>query len=603
MDNINHFGYLGGTGGPISGVDPSFLRDVTFASGGFSARYGDRLSSVLALDLREGDREHFRGETMLSMAGVGTNFEGPLPGGKGSYLFSARKSYLDFMYKTIGLTAVPKYWDTQWKGVYDISSRHKLSVIGLYMNDRITIKAEEPDAWSRGAEGVEYFGYHLMAGARLRSLWKMGYSEFVIASNQLHTKDEAYEMPERRLVYRDCMTQRTTQLNLNWTGKAIGRDEWSAGVGFKPFDFDYDWWAQQDTVAFDDFTGDGQPDTIIFPPWAVQTSASSFKYAGFLQYRWRPSRALALVAGIRLDGFDYSDHYGVGPRLSLKWGFLPKWSLNLAYGVYHQAQPMLVYTADSDGGNRYLPHARADHYIAGITFLPGDATKLSFETYYKDYRDLPVSVEAMSSNPYFRSHLYVPDLKKQAWGLELFAQQKLATNWYGTLSYSYGNAEASDPARGSFPANYDFRHVSTLVFGYKTNLSHRTWFRTFERSWYGWWTHLLPVSGDELTASTRFRYVSGRPYTPRVWTTDGFEYDYHWEDGFVNSDRYPDYSRWDVRWDSKWFYRKRALTVFLEVQNVLDRANVAQYFYADDGERNTAYQFRFFFVGGIRFEW
>ncbi|MBU1706770.1 TonB-dependent receptor [bacterium] len=603
VDNVNHFGYLGATGGPINALNPDFIQEVTFSSGGFSARYGDCGSSVLAIDLKEGNRENFRGDAVLSMAGIGLNLEGPFAKGQGSYLFSFRKSYLDFMYKAIGLTAIPKYWDTQFKGVYDLSSRHKLSVLGLYMDDRITIDAEEPDAWSRGAEAVKSVGYRWFGGARLRSLWKAGFSEFIIARTALGVEDDVEEMPERRLIYRDRVRQSTDQLSFSYSGKAIGRDEWSTGVIIKPIDFDYDWWLESDTVAYDDFTGDGRPDTIIYPPWVVKESAVSFKYGGFLQYRWRPSRSLSLMAGVRLDGFDYSEKYGVGPRTSLRWDFLPRWTFSLAYGVYYQAMPMLTYTADPDGGNRHLPHGHTDHYIAGITFLPRESTKLSFEAYYKDYKDLPVREEDLSDDPTFRSHIYLPEAEKQTWGLEFFAQQKLATNWYGTFSYSYGNAETSDPVRGTFPASYDFRHVSTLIFGYKTNVSHRKWFQTFERRWYGWWTHVLPVSGDELTASTRFRYVSGRPYTPRIWTTDGLEYDYHWEDGFVNANRYPDYSRWDVRWDSKWFYRKRALIVFLEVQNVLDRPNVAEYFYADDGERDTAYQFRFFFVGGIRFEW
>ncbi len=603
IDNINHFGYLGATGGPISAVNPDFLREVTFSSGGFSPRYGDRGSSVLALELREGDRERFRGEAVLSMAGIGANIEGPLARGRGSLLFSARKSYLDLMYKTIGLTAIPKYWDTQFKGVYDLSARHRLSVIGLYLDDGITIEAEEPDAWSRGAEGVESFGYRMSAGARLRSLWKAGHSELVMAHNLLDFEDEVFEMPERHLIYRDHMTQTTGQFDLHFTGRAVRQDEWSAGVGLRPIRFDYDWWLEPDTVAYDDFTGDGLPDTLIHEAWRVKESATSYKYMGYLQYRWRPTPTWSLVAGARLDGFEYSKHYGIGPRFSAQWDFLPKWSLSLAYGIYYQALPTHTYAEDPGGSNRDLPHGRAAHYVTGITFLPREATKLSLEVYHKDYDDLPVAEEDLVSDPPFRSHRHFPVGKKRVWGFEFFAQQKLATNWYGTLSYSYGDARSSEPLRGSFPADYDFRHVSTLVFGHKTNLSHRSWFQAFRRRWYGWWTYVLPINGDELAPSTRFRYVSGRPYTPMAWTTDGPEYDFHWEEGEENGDRYPDYSRWDVRLDSKWFFRRGTLVVFLEVENVLDRPNVAEYFYADDGKRSTAHQFRFFFVGGVKFAW
>ncbi|MBD3166410.1 TonB-dependent receptor plug domain-containing protein, partial [bacterium] len=85
VENLNHFGFVGSTGGPISALNNEFLRDVTFASGGFSARYGDKLSSVLDLDLRAGSREQTTGAIDLGMAGVGGNFEGPIGGGRGSY--------------------------------------------------------------------------------------------------------------------------------------------------------------------------------------------------------------------------------------------------------------------------------------------------------------------------------------------------------------------------------------------------------------------------------------------------------------------------------------------------------------------------------------
>jgi hypothetical protein len=410
-------------------------------------------------------------------------------------------------------------------------------------------------------------------------------------------------MPERQETYHDNMSQSTTQLDLHFTGRAFGQDEWSVGTGLRPIQFNYDWWLEPDTVVYDDFTGDGLPDTLVHDAWKVKESASSFKYMSYLQYRWRPTPTWSVVAGVRLDGFDYSHHYGIGPRLSASYDFSPRWSLNLAYGIYYQAMPLQIYTADPEGRNRDLPYGRADHYVAGITFLPRDATKLSFEVYRKDYKDLPVSEEDLVTDPTFSSHRYFPVGRKRVWGFEFFAQQKLATNWYGTLSYSYGDAESTEPVRGTFPADYDFRHVGTLIFGHKTNLSHRSWFQSFQRHWYGWWTYPLPLNGDELTLSTRFRYVTGRPYIPRVWTTDGPEYDLHWEDGVVNSERYPDYSRWDVRWDSKWFFGGHGLGIFLEVENMLNRANVAEYFYADDGQLDTAYQFRFFFVGGIRFEW
>jgi hypothetical protein len=239
--------------------------------------------------------------------------------------------------------------------------------------------------------------------------------------------------------------------------------------------------------------------------------------------------------------------------------------------------------------------------VTGLSYLLRDATLLSLEGYYKDYHRLAVSEQSLveDANPAFRSWRYLAVGRKWAWGAELFAQQKLVTNWYGTLSYSYGESRFND-SKETYPSEYDYRHIGTVALGHKFSGLPA---RRFQRHWYGWWMKALPVSGDEMTLSTRYRYVSGRPYTPKEWTDRGLELNPHWEEtGEINGARYPDYSRWDVRLDSKWFYRGRSFVVFLEVQNVLDRENVAQYVYADDGVIDVAYQFRFFFVGGVRLE-
>ena len=171
---------------------------------------------------------------------------------------------------------------------------------------------------------------------------------------------------------------------------------------------------------------------------------------------------------------------------------------------------------------------RSAHYIAGLSYLLTDATQVSLEGYFKNYRNLPVSEQSLhrDADPTFRSYRTLAIGTKEAWGLEFFTQQKLVTNWYGTLAYSYGNAEASN-SQGTYPATFDFRHVGTLVLGYKfSGLP----VRDFQRKWYGKWTMVLPVNGDELTVSTRYRYVVGRPYTPRIWTDAGPELDHHWDD-------------------------------------------------------------------------
>ncbi len=610
IDNINHFPDQSTSGGPIGLVNPEFLKEVTFASGGFSAKYGDKLSSVLDLDLSEGDHEQFHGQMMLSMAGIGGHLEGGLFEGKGSYLVSFRKSYLDLINDAVGLTAIPKFWDLQMKTVYDLSPTDKVSVVALYGNDKISIEAEDGDAWSRGAESVNANGYTMVFGWKWRKIWKTGYSNLIIGHTELYYYQDVFEVDRdpltsaisQRLVWKNKSSETTDQLHFNWTGKIRRTDEYSAGISLKPITFSHDIWLGADTTWYDPPLDTILPSIIISPARVIDESTTSLKYGAFMQYRWRPVDNLSLVGGIRLDGFQYSEELTLAPRMSASWEFYPSLTLNAAYGIYYQSHPLMVYTNDPNGGNKTLPHPKASQYITGLSYLFSDATLFSIEGYYKDYRNLAVSEQSLRDdddrNP--RSFLYHAIGKKWAWGLEFFAQQKLSANWFGTLSYSYTKSLFNNSIE-TYPSNYDYRNIGTLVFGYDfSGLP----VREFQKHWYGWWTLVLPVNGDVMTFSTRLRYVTGRPFTPEVWTTDGPEYYFHWQQtDELNAERYPAYSRWDVRLDNKWFFGSKTIISFIEVQNLLDRQNIAQYIYADDGERDDVEQFRFFFVGGVRFKW
>jgi len=123
----------------------------------------------------------------------------------------------------------------------------------------------------------------------------------------------------------------------------------------------------------------------------------------------------------------------------------------------------------------------------------------------------------------------------------------------------------------------------------------------------GWLLWALPINGNDFQVSTRGRFISGRPYTRLQWRRDGEPvntpiWEGHWEKAGINDVRYPDYFRWDLRLDNKHYFGRRALVFYVELENVLDRANVAEYLYADDGEIDTVHQFRRFVVGGVRFE-
>ncbi len=134
VPNINHFGTQGASGGPLSFINLDFVQGTTFSSGGFGVRYGDKLSSVLSIDLRNGRTDRLGGKATISASQFGLNLEGPV-NNNGSFIFSARRSYLDFIFKAAGFSFVPEYWDFLGKGDYRLSTQDKLSVLGIVALD------------------------------------------------------------------------------------------------------------------------------------------------------------------------------------------------------------------------------------------------------------------------------------------------------------------------------------------------------------------------------------------------------------------------------------------------------------------------------------
>jgi len=183
IPNINHFPHQGASGGPIGILNVDFIQDVNFYTGGFSAIYGDKLSSIMDVAFREGNRSEFDAQLDLNFGGFGGVAEGPIFKNKGSWLFSARRSYLDFVVDVfdVGSTIAPVYGDIQGKLVYDLNPNHKLMLLGIFADDH-----NAPDRETGEKNYMTHYGnqdlYQGTVGMNWRAIWnKSGYSNTSLA--------------------------------------------------------------------------------------------------------------------------------------------------------------------------------------------------------------------------------------------------------------------------------------------------------------------------------------------------------------------------------------------------------------------------------------
>lgn len=570
VPNINHFGSDGSSSGAIGFINNRFIREATLLTGGFPSIYGDKLSGIVSLRFREGNRSKFYSDINLSIAGFGGVFEGPVTS-KGSFLFSVRRSYLELVKDAVRLAAVPNYWDFNLKADYEITPTDKIKLVGLLGLDKIDYSGVSA---SNNPYGNSLDNQNLLAaGVVYTKLLKNGYWENIISDSYSDTYIKQIASRDAQVIfdYDAKVNEMIFKSNLNY--KLTDLFTLNTGAGAKVASINSYMYLRGNVSA-----GGYYYDTIN-----SSVNFGTLKLSAFANLNFRLlNQKLEVNTGARADYFDYIDNKAnFSPRLGLSYSVTPVTTVNFATGIFHQS-PEYVWLA-SNPNNKSLESIRAVHYIGGIDHFITSYIKASVELYYKDYSDYAVWKDV----PYYilvdGGTTFGPNIVGEAVsagkgivkGIDITLQKKLdQSGLYGLLNYSYSHSQFSAITGGVKPGAFDPGNQVTLIAGYQ--------FRD------GW---LL---------GAKFRYSGGRPYTPideqrsyqinkAVYASDNF-----------NSARYPYYMRIDMRVDKKFDFSKSSMVIYVELQNVFDRENIYEYFWDDyERELGTVYQWAIFPVGGI----
>ncbi|MCL5020293.1 MAG: hypothetical protein M1339_01220, partial [Bacteroidetes bacterium] len=503
IHSTNHYPNQYNSGGPINMINVELIEDVQFSTGGFISKYGDKSSSVMSITTREGTRESLlRGNLNLSMAGYGAIFEGRINGDAGSWLISARNSYVDLVAGSFGLTAIPKYYDLQSKVVYDLSSVNKISFSGIYGHDLIYIEGDPGTVNMRLAGGrdtvdvynVDVRQHQYAAGVTLESKWSDKLVSFVTISDNNYNsgtyvtsdfternyntggKVANTNILNRRDIYREDSDNGETAVNSEFIWNANRVNEVSFGGTMKFIHFRSVESAGADVARYD-LNSDGVFDaTVTLPPVSLNYDfpfPEQYKAYGYVSDKIRTlSERLVLNLGLRYDYMSYSGNGDVSPRLSASYYILPgEMGVSLSYGKYFQT-PALPYFGDRYQSeiNRCLVSSEADHYVLGVEYLPAAGMKIDIEGYYKRYSRLPVSEAFVHFfDRTFRSEKILNIGREDVYGIDLFVQQKLVQDIYGTIAFSRMFSKFYDPRMGmegkTFTSDYDFPCVATVIAG------------------------------------------------------------------------------------------------------------------------------------------
>ncbi|MCB9281378.1 MAG: TonB-dependent receptor [Lewinellaceae bacterium] len=554
--NINHFATQGASGGPVGLINVNFIREVDFYSGAFPANRGNALSSVFNFQQRDGRDDRLGGNFTLGATDFGLMLEGPLSD-KTTFLLSARRSYLQFLFKALGLPFLPTYNDFQAKVKYKIDKQNEISFIGLGAIDefKLNLDADETEEQRFLLDQLPVAPqWSYTNGLVYKHYGQNGYWTFVLSRNMLNNEATKYLRNDDTdpgnliLQYRSQEIENKFRVERN--------------VRFNSFKVIYG--LNYERVKYNNrtfnriFTGAG-PQTVDY-----SAAFGMHKFGGFIQAgrKWLNERLTASV-GFRIDGNSYSPRMSnpldqFSPRASLSYALTDHFSLNFNTGIFYQLPPYTVLGYQENGElvnkENKIRYIRNAQLVFGVELNTAANSRFSLEGYYKAYNDYPFllrdSVTLANLGGDFGvigNEPAIPKSNGRTYGLEFLFQQRLFKGFYGIAAYTLGWSEFEDKNGIFVPSSWDARHIVSLTLGKK-----------FGKNW---------------EAGVNWRFQTGLPYTPfdeasslvQSWDRNGRglpDYDR------INTLRTTAGNTVDIRVDKKWFFEKWSLNLYIDIENL-----------------------------------
>jgi hypothetical protein len=581
IPNINAFANFASAGGTVSLLDAELLQDVTFLTGGYPAPYINRTSSVLQVTQREGNRKEFRGWATLGFAGAGTILEGPINGGKGSWVVSARRSFLDLFTHDVGFGGVPVVYAVNAKAVYDLTPRDRIWMVNIAGIDEIRLGLT--DSSDLGKEianfDIRYNGWRSATGFNWqRTLGSRGVGLLGITHSEAKVGQQVKDLVSKGappagtppeiviarspVVYSEDSREGETTLKYDLTVHVPYFDTVQAGGSFKTFRIDY---------AVDSPYGNDTPYSPLpgIDPLFVDTQFRSYQTGGYLQASKQVASRVNVTLGGRFDHYAVLSQARFSPRAGVNVRLTDALSWNSSAGSYYQ-QPAFLFVSAFPQNASLVPW-RADHYVTGLAWSPSADLRVTAEAYRKTYSkypvasDLPaVSLANIGDTFDVREILFPLTSAGEGYaeGVEFFVEKRLRSKLYGQGNLSFSRTRHAGLDGVLRPGSFDYPIVANLVGGFRLS-----------PAW-------------ELSA--RLSFLSGRPFTPYDEAISTQQRRGVYDLTRVNAERAPAYGRVDIRVDRTFTVGQQPLNVFFGIQNVANRRNFASYSW---NRRTNAEQF------------
>ncbi len=510
--------------GSLALINSDILESAALLAGPHPQRLNAHLGSRLDFTTRDGSRERLTVRGMFSASAASTVLEGPVGSDKNaSWLFSIRKSYIDWLLRQIDSTTDTTFGftDGQAKFTIDLTPRQSLRVSVLAGRSLLRENENPPDANTLDpAANTTVIG---------NVQWRFTPSAQFSTSQQVYLVNSDY-----RNRVRDGRTREEgNDRDLTWRGSAA----WNPGSGHL---IEFGAQAQSLSSKRVDRRFTNTSEQLL-----LDATGDAWSAAGWAHHRWTPTARVSITPGVRLEHWELYNQTKASPWLLTEYEVRSGTRVRLGAGIQHQSATIenAIFVLP---GQRLVPQQAAT-IEAGIEQRIGSALRLNLVAYHRrdDHGLRAVNSEiriennrvVQPQNPHWENAL-----TGKTTGAEITLERRAVNGLNGWLSYTWNDSRYEDSPE-SFPSDYDQRHTVNAYVAYR---------------WSG-----------RTSLSARMRYGSNFPIVGYV-AQDA--------NGYLlsaqrNGIRLPAYSRLDLHADRTFTYRKSRLTLFIEVVNAMNRDN------------------------------
>jgi hypothetical protein len=400
VPNINHFATQGASGGPVGLINVNFIKEVEFYSSAFPANRGNALSSVFEFTQKDGNPEGVKANFTVGSSDYGLTLDGPI-GDKTTYVFSVRRSYLQFLFRVLALPFLPIYNDAQFKVKTKLNDKNEITFVGLGAFDNFELN-EGANEGVDDEETLERNRYILgniasndqwnyTLGVNYKHFADKSFQQIVVSRNHLNNVAVKYQDNDDSdpanliLDYSSQEIENKVRLEHTWRDNGW---KWNVGVGYQNATFTNNTYNRIVTAS-------GEEIEIDF-----NSELNLNRYSVFSQLsKSLLKNRLTLSGGIRTDFSDFNSEMlnpleQLSPRIAASLSLAPKWSLNTSIGRYFQIPPYTILGYRDASGKLVnkdlgIDYIRSDHFVAGVEYLPTKNSKITVEGFYKVYADYP----------------------------------------------------------------------------------------------------------------------------------------------------------------------------------------------------------------------